>query len=191
MDQAEKKRKLILGGALIATLAAVALVEEEEEDAATGIVETVQPAKTASNSRDRARNQESGPEPLDVGKLGQRKFSPLAGELFASTTWAPKQPQVSLEEQIARAEQAKKAAPPPVPTAPPLQFKYSGKAISDNETWVFLTQSGEHLITKVGGKINSQYRLDSINDSTVTVTYLPLNIKQALTINNKIAGTFR
>lgn len=190
MDQAEKKRKLILGGALIATLAAVALVEEEE-DLTTGIVETVQPAKTASNSRERARNQESSAELLDVSKLGQRKFNPLAGELFASTTWAPKQPQVSLEEQIALAEQAKKAAPPPAPTAPPLQFKYSGKAISDNETWVFLTQSGEHLITKVGGKINSQYRLDSINDSTVTVTYLPLNVKQTLTINNKIAGTFR
>ncbi|MDE2389766.1 MAG: hypothetical protein KGN35_11945 [Betaproteobacteria bacterium] len=192
MDQAEKKRKLILGGALIATLAAMALVEEEEEDVvATGIVENVQPAKTASNSKDRTRNQESSTELLDVGKLGQRKFNPLAGELFASTTWAPKQPQISLEEQIARAEQAKKAAPPPAPTAPPLQFKYSGKAVTDNETWVFLSQSGEHHITKVGGKINSQYRLDSINDSTVTVTYLPLNVKQTLTINNKIAGTFR
>ena len=191
MDQAEKKRKLILAGALIATLVAVVLVGEEEEDATTGIVENVQPARTASNSRDRVKNQQNSAELLDVGKLGQRKFNPLAGELFASTTWAPKQPQINLEEQIARMEQAKKAAPPPAPTAPPLQFKYSGKAISGNETWVFLTQSGEHHITKVGGKINNQYRLDSINDSTITVTYLPLNMKQTLTINNKIAGNFR
>jgi hypothetical protein len=188
MDQAEKKRKLILGGALIVTLAAVVLVEEEEPQIDT--LETVQPVKPAG-TKERARSQENTAELLDVSKLGQRKFSPLAGELFASTTWAPKQPQISLEEQIARAEEAKKAAPPPAPTAPPLQFKYSGKAVTDNETWVFLSQSGENHITKVGGKINSQYRLDSINDSTVTVTYLPLNIKQTLTINNKIAGTFR
>ena len=188
MDSAEKKRKLLLGGALVVTLLAVALVEEEDEDS---IINTVEPVQTSKSAPERNKAQEGNAEYLDVSKLGQRKFNPLAGELFASTTWAPKQPQVSLEEQIALAEQAKKAAPPPAPTAPPLQFKYSGKAITDNETWVFLTQSGEHHITKVGGKINSQYRLDSINDSTVTVTYLPLNVKQTLTINNKIAGTFR
>lgn len=179
----------MIGGALLATLIAAVLVEEEETS--TDIVETVQPVKTASTSRDRAKNQESSAELLDVGKLGQRKFNPLAGELFASTTWAPKQPPVSFEQQAALAEQIKKATPPPAPTAPPLQFKYYGKAIADNETWVFLSQAGENHITKIGEKINTQYRLDSINDSTITVTYLPLNIKQTLTINNKIAGTFR
>lgn len=189
MDQAEKKRKLMIGGVLLATLIAAVLVEEEETS--TDIVETVQPVKTASTSRDRAKNQESSAELLDVGKLGQRKFNPLAGELFVSTTWVPKQPPVSFEQQAALAEQIKKAAPPPTPTAPPLQFKYSGKAITDDETWVFLSQSGENFITKIGGKINDKYRLDAINDSTIAVTYLPLNIKQTLTINNKIAGTFR
>jgi hypothetical protein len=189
MDQAEKKRKLMIGGALLATLIAVVLVEEEETS--TDIVETVQPVKTASTSRDRAKNQENSAGLLDVGKLGQRKFNPLAGELFVSTTWAPKQPPVSFEQQAALAEQIKKATPPPAPTAPPLQFKYSGKAVTDDETWVFLSQSGENFITKIGGKINDKYRLDAINDSTIAVTYLPLNIKQTLTINNKIAGTFR
>ena len=60
MDQAEKKRKLMIGGALLATLIAVVLVEEEETS--TDIVETVQPVKTASTSRDRAKNQESSAE---------------------------------------------------------------------------------------------------------------------------------
>lgn len=179
----------MIGGALLATLIAVVLVEEEETS--TDIVETVQPVKTASTSRDRAKNQENSAGLLDVGKLGQRKFNPLAGELFVSTTWAPKQPPVSFEQQAALAEQIKKATPPPAPTAPPLQFKYSGKAVTDDETWVFLSQSGENFITKIGGKINDKYRLDAINDSTIAVTYLPLNIKQTLTINNKIAGTFR
>ena len=186
MDKAEKKRKLIVGGALIATLIAAVLVEEEETLIDT--VDTIQPVKP---SGDRVKNQENNAEQLDVSKLGQRKFNALAGELFVSTTWAPKQPQVNLQEQAAIAAQVAKSTPPPAPTAPPLQFKYTGKAIADNETWVFLSESGENLIAKIGGKINDKYRLDSINDDAITMTYLPLNAKQTLTINNKIAGNFR
>lgn len=186
MDQSEKKRKLIVGGALVATLIAAVLVEEEETVIDT--VDTVQPVKP---SGDRVKNQENSAEQLDVSKLGQRKFNSLAGELFVSTTWAPKQPQINLQEQAAIAAQVAKSTPPPAPTAPPLQFKYAGKAIADNETWVFLSQAGENLIAKLGGKINDKYRLDSINEDAITMTYLPLNVKQTLTINNKLAGTFR
>ncbi len=186
MDSVEKRRKLLLGGALVATLLAAVLVEEEED-----VIETVEPIQHAKSTADRVKTQENDAETLDVSKLGQRKFNPLAGELFASTTWVPKQPQVSSQEQAAKAAQATKSSPPPAPTAPPLQFKYAGRAISDNETWVFLSQSGENHIAKIGGKINDKYRLDSINDNAITMTYLPLNIKQTLTINNKIAGNIR
>jgi len=185
MDSVEKRRKLLLGGALVATLLAAVLVEEEV------VIETVEPVQHTKPTVDRVKTQENDAETLDVSKLGQRKFNPLAGELFASTTWVPKQPQVSLQEQAAKAAQATKSSPPPAPTAPPLQFKYAGRAISDNETWVFLSQSGENHIAKIGGKINDKYRLDSINDNAITMTYLPLNIKQTLTINNKIAGNIR
>lgn len=188
MDSTEKKRKFLLGSALIATLIAVVLVDEKDEENMTN---TVEPIQTMKSSGDKAKAQESNSESLDVSKLGRRKFNPLAGELFASTTWTPKQPQISLQEQAAKAAEIAKSAPPPAPTAPPLQFKYAGKAIADNETWVFLSQSGENHVTKIGAKINDKYRLDNINDEVVTMTYLPLNIKQKLTINNKVAGTFQ
>ncbi len=188
MDSAEKRRKLLLGGALITTLAAVVLIDEEGEE---NIINTVEPVQPARSSADKAKTQENNSEYLDISKLGQRKFNPSAGELFASTTWTPKRPAISLEEQAAKAAQIEKSAPPPAPTAPPLPFKYAGKAIADNETWIFLSQAGENFIAKIGGKIDGKYRLDSINDNAVTMTYLPLNVKQTLTINNKIAGSFR
>lgn len=187
MDAAEKKRKMIIGGALVATLIAAVMIEDEEE-VAINAPEALQPLKP---SQDRAKRIESNPTQLDISKLGQRKFSPLAGELFLSTTWAPKRPQIDPEEQPIKLLQAPRSVAPPVPVAPPLQFKYTGKAIEDHQTWVFLSQAGENFITKMGEKINPQYRLDAINDEMVTVTYLPLNVKQTLTINNKIAGTFR
>jgi hypothetical protein len=112
-------------------------------------------------------------------------------ENFASTMGAQKPP-VDLQEQAEKAAAAQAAKMTARPGAdPPLQFKYTGKAIEDRITWVFLSRSGENFIAKVGEKINDQYRLDSINDDAITLTYLPLNIKQTLTINNKLAGNFR
>ncbi len=191
MDSAEKKRKLLLGGALVVTLLAVALVDDEGEDS---VINTVEPVQTSKSAPERSKAQEGNAEYLDVSKLGQRKFNSTAGELFVSTNWAPKKPKVTAEEQAAakEAELARVAAiPPPTPTAPPLQFKYTGKAISGSDTWVFLSQPGENFIARIGGKINEQYRLDTITDNEIKVTYLPLNIKQTLTINNKLAGNMR
>lgn len=188
MDAVERKRKIIIGSALIATLIAAVLVEDEEELAFQMPEAPLQSVRTA---QEKNRKPEPNTAQLDVSKLGQRKFNPQAGELFASTTWMPKQVLINdPEEQEFKLVQPIKIAPP-APTAPPLQFKYAGKTIADNETWVFLSHSGENLITKIGGKINDQYRLDAINDDTVTVTYLPLNVKQTLTINQKLAGNFR
>lgn len=188
MDAAEKKRKMIIGAALVATLIAAALVDDEEETMLAVREAVTQTSKSVS---DRTRNQMQQTEQLDVGRLGQRKFNPQGGALFLATTWAPKRPVIDTEEEINITKPVKIFAPPPAPTAPPLQFKYTGKAIEDGQTWVFLSQAGEHFITRIGEKINAQYRLDAISDDTVTVTYLPLNVKQTLTINNKIAGTFR
>ena len=89
-------------------------------------------------------------------------------------------------------QQAQAKARQPDPTPPPLQFKYIGKAIKGSQTWVFLSQADENYIAKIGEKIDDQYRLDTINDESVTLTYLPLNAKQVLPINdNKQAGIFR
>lgn len=197
MDPAEKKRKTIIGAALLATLVAVVLVEDEDET----VIETVGPAASTQSAKPARPSSARGSVPqarrsddLDVDQLGQRKFDPLAGELFASTSWAPKPPPITPQQQAAMLQQqrAKVKAPPPAPTPPPLQFKYIGKAIEGNRTWVFLTQADENYIAKIGEKIDDRYRLDTISDESVTLTYLPLNAKQILPIhNNKQAGNFR
>jgi hypothetical protein len=132
---------------------------------------------------------------LNVDQLGQRKFDALAGDLFASNSWAPKPPPVTPQQQQAamlQQQERAKVKAPPAPTPPPLQFKYIGKAIEGNQTWVFLTQADENYIARIGEKIDDQYRLDTISDESVTLTYLPLNAKQVLPINdNKQAGNFR
>ncbi len=193
MDPAEKKRKIIIGGVLIATLIAVVLVEEEE-DYFDPEQSTVQPTASTSSTSGRVNNRASQPVPdyLAVEELGQRQFDAKAGDLFKTTSWLP--PRVRIDTQqaaLARQQAASRIAAAPTPVAPPLQFTYIGKAISDNETLVFLSQAGENLVAKLGTNIDEQYRVDAMDEETVTFTYLPLGAKQTLMINEKKAGSFR
>ena len=192
MDPAEKKRKTIIGIALAATLIAVVMVEDDEET----IIDPVQPVdskKTTRSPAGRVNTQEAKHDYLDIEKLGQRKFDPQAGELFASTSWAPKPPPITPQQQAIMEQQrrAQVKTPPPAPTPPPLQFTYLGNAIEGNRTWVFLTQNDENYIARIGEKIDEQYRLDTISEESVTLTYLPLNAKQILPITDKQTGNFR
>jgi len=194
MDPVEKKRKLIIGAALVATLIAAVLVEDEDETA----IDTVEPTASTRSARPpsaRTPVPDARNNYLNVDQLGQRKFDALAGDLFASNSWAPKPPPITPQQQQAamlQQQERAKVKAPPVPTPPPLQFKYIGKAIEGNQTWVFLTQADENYIARIGEKIADQYRLDTISDESVTLTYLPLNAKQVLPINdNKQAGNFR
>jgi hypothetical protein len=61
-----------------------------------------------------------------------------------------------------------------------LQFKYLGKIIEENEVRVFLALADRNYILKPGENINGQYRMDEVNENSITFTYLPLNAKQAL-----------
>ena len=188
MEPSEKKRKLILGGALIATLIAVVMVEDEE-DLTIDTVETIQPTRTSS---EKARVDINTIDYLEVDLLGQRTFNAEAGELFKSTSWVPQQPQISLQQQAAMAKQAARtAAPPPAPKPPPIPFKYIGKIIDGNKIRVFLADSEQNYVVWLGGRIEDQYRVDAVDDEAITLTYLPLDARQTLAINQTEAGKIR
>ena len=182
MDPAEKKRKLLIGGALIVTLIAVVLVEEDELE--LDVVEFSVPHSTTNRATGKGQVENKSTNYLAVDQLGQREFDAKAGDIFRATSWIPQRVRVDVEKAALARQAAREAAPPPAQTAPPLQFKYIGKVISGNNTLVFLNQSGENLIAKVGEAIDDQYRIDELNEEAIIFTYLPLNIKQTLTLNN-------
>lgn len=173
MDKSEKTRKLILGSALIATLGLIVLIKDEEEIYPIQPVQSMQPKKSYSET---ASVNENNSEYLDVDKLGQRKFSARAGELFNSKSWVISRPRNNRKQQAVQ-----RSAPP---TAPPLQFKYLGKVIDGNQTKIILSQSGKNIVVKLGERIDDEYRFDAIDNEAITLTYLPLNVEQTLIINN-------
>lgn len=166
-----------LSGALVATLLAAQWVSGEEggTDADQAAREEAPAAETRAPKARTASEiprEAAEPEGLEIERLERRKFSAQAGDIFRQQSWAPPPPPPS--------------ANPEPPAPPPLQFKYLGKIIDGDEIRVFLALAERNYILKPGENINSQYRMEEVNESSITFTYLPLNAKQAL---STIGGT--
>lgn len=89
--------------------------------------------------------------------------------LFNSVSWAP----------------PAHPAPPPTPvvaTTPPLPFTYLGKKHEIGQWEVFLGAGDQTFIVQEGSTVNEQYHINSIKPPTLTLTYLPLNQVQTLSI---------
>lgn len=98
---------------------------------------------------------------------------------FVASSWLPPPPPPV---------EAPPAAPEPVapPTAPPLPFVYLGELDAKAaKPQVFLSSGDRLLIVAPGEVVDGQYRIESISDSDVVLTYLPLNEKQVLSTQAK------
>lgn len=90
--------------------------------------------------------------------------------LFYSQSWMPPPPPPP------------KPAPPPPPMAPPLPFTYIGKKF-DGANWeVYLMRGDQTFIVRDDVVLESTYHIDSIKPPLLTLTYLPLQQVQTLTI---------
>ena len=148
-----KKRKLFIA---LAAAGLVASVVAGREKPAADIVE---PAARI-DTRIRAG------EDLDLSKLARPADEGAKADLFAS-------PGFSSGNQNAAAAKPGKSGPPPLP------FAYLGKLIEDGKLAVFLSRGGESLSVAPGDTIG-EYRVDSVSESEITFTYLPLKTKQKL-----------
>jgi hypothetical protein len=72
----------------------------------------------------------------------------------------------------------------PVPSAPPLPFRYIGMLSEpDTGATVFFLARGDDVLTvRQGDTIDERYRLESSDSAHLNLVYLPLSIRQALAI---------
>ena len=157
------KKDLLRVGAPVAALALVASVVVGRERPAGPIVEPVKQADT------RIRVSED----LDLTNMfrNQNDDSQPAVDPFARRSFAPQQDHAAAPEKPASA-----------PTAPPLPFRYVGKAIEDGKLAVFLQRGEDSYSVSKGQKLDNEYRVDRVSETKVVFTYLPLKTKQVLDI---------
>jgi hypothetical protein len=72
--------------------------------------------------------------------------------------------------------------PPPPPKAPPLPFSFVGLLEKGGpKPAAFLARGDALLVVSAGDVIDKDYRIESLSEREIVVTYLPLNERQSLT----------
>jgi hypothetical protein len=159
----QRQRWLVLGGLLALTLTAIVSLEDEEA-ADTGVVAAAKPERGAPT---RQAEQQGQPEALALEALKRQLPEEKPEDAFSAKSWYVPPP-------------PPKALPPPPPAPPPMPFTYMGRMVEEGKTTVFLTRQDRSYAIKVGDTIDATYRVDAIETSGVTFTYLPLNMQQTL-----------
>jgi hypothetical protein len=143
----------------VALLAAASLVIGREKPA----LEVVQPSSAPT------RNTAAAPE-IDLDKLKRTVAADAPqNDPFATRNFAP-----------APRAQASAAAASAPKAAPPLPFTYAGWVSQDGKTEVYVQRGVELISLEAGQKIEPDYRVDSITDSSIRFTYLPMKTRQVL-----------
>lgn len=163
------RRKAATGLALALTLAATAWVSTREEAGAPAGQERKAGASRPGAPRSGSRSPAVAAPELQLDRLKRPSIEEATGDLFPTIGWqAPPPPPGSV-----------KAEPP---KAPPLPFRYFGQMNEDGVMVVFLERGARNYAVKQGDNIDGSYRVDQIRRDSVQITYLPLDMKQTLSI---------
>lgn len=105
--------------------------------------------------------------PTTLAALPERRWQEDAtGNPFDAKTWV-----APLRTPVAR---------PLPPKAPPVAYRYFGKMIEDGRLRAFLYQGDKVVVVSEGDTLGDSYRVEGIAPEVVTVTYLPLKVRQVI-----------
>lgn len=166
---ATRLRQIILFAALAASLGAALWVRGQEGDSEA----VVKPVEGGNNHPTVAPETAEREGRVALERLNRRAPSGTETDPFRLKTWfvaPPPGPPPS----------------PPKPTAPPLPFKYMGsfEEPSSGKLIVYLAKGDESFPVSPGDKFDdNKYQFDGIGKGRITITYLPLSIKQNITLD--------
>lgn len=187
----QRQRKLMLGVALSLTLLATYQVSQDESEPETATL--AEPVATTDTKEIVAAQPLSLPEINLLLRLDQQPRYTNPSDLFSSRTWyvAPTQPRyvppaVAYTPPAPVVSQPQFQLAPPTPSVPPLPFTYMGKVRYGDHKWQFFLTNGQTIHTvREGDIVDSIYKIGALLNGRLEITYLPLDIKQSLTIGER------
>lgn len=107
--------------------------------------------------------------------FAQRAVSVATTDLFGRHSWYQAPPPLPAADP----------GPPPPPSAPPLPYTYLGQYERTGDKAVYFLVQGDSVYdVHMGDTLNSTYSVDGVQNGQLQFTYLPLQIKQALSIGS-------
>ncbi len=105
---------------------------------------------------------------LRLDRLGGRAPPPAgaasgAAPLFAVQSWQPPPPPPPPPD------------PPAEPAAPPFPYSYMGGLSDDSGRTAFFNRGDRVLPVRAGETVDGQFRVDHLDETSMSLTYLPLN----------------
>lgn len=173
-----KTRHLVMALALLLAAGAALFGDKTPASGVAEAVARVTPAKIAT-----VKTTASSPPSVSIASIHPRQklsppdsigdSTPASGEaMFGNQNWNPPPPPVVPSKAVA----------PLPPSAPPLPFVYLGKSLSEGSWEVFLGRGERTIIVQNNSVIDGTYRVEAIKPPLLSLTYLPLNQIQQLTI---------
>ena len=167
MTATAQTRAVLLLGALLLTLLASVWSSGQEPPIAEAVAPPVEREPTPQ--RDTALvAAPTEPPTLSV----RRDRQPTPGEvhdLFGPKNWNP--PPLPLP-------QVKRRAPPPARVAPPFPYTIAGSLTDSSGVTVVFTNQRQDFVVRVGEILERAYRVDAVDERSVTLTYLPMGLTQ-------------
>ena len=167
------KREWALLALVVPVIVLVAAAGQGGDDGNIAIAEVKQDNRTNPEVRHTPTTGD-----LDLTQLRREAAAAEPGNAFESKSWYVPPPPPPPPPPAP----PPKPLPPPVPKAPPLPFVYLGTYQDAAKPVIFLVRGDRVLSVSAGDVIEGTYRVDSIVGATLSLTYLPLNIKQTLNI---------
>ena len=161
------KRWQLLLGLLLVSIVLAFFAPPSQED--SGIVKPLKRNTNAIKTANTKHTNVIANTNKMILEIRPRKLAKNVDDVFAINSWTPPPPPPAPIQ-------------PMVPTAPPLPFTVLGKKIEDQQWTVFLGMQEQVFIVKANDILNNDYRVETITPPTLTLTYLPLNIQQTISI---------
>lgn len=163
-----KMRAVLLSIALIATFVAVFMAQYSGTDASVVLPTTYKP----SPRKDAPAKVLRIPEIIVIRSSDGSHENP-----FFKPVAAPVIPTESMLEASAPVSAAS-----PIIAPPPLPYVYQGKMEDNGQTIIFLGRGDDSLSVRIGEILDKTYLVQEMNDKSITLVYLPMDVKQILMI---------
>ena len=177
-------RRLVLFAALAATLGLVILDFIRDERAASDSTRTALNPRSADARGQSPSLSGTGGDSRLLTLPDRSPFGESRTGLFSSHSW----------QSPASRSAAISAASPVTPGPPPMPYRFAGTLVQDGKLQVLLAKGDAVIPVQEGETIDGEYRVDSIGEDQITLTYLPLKKKEVIpffsTLLPTMTGTF-